>query len=102
MVSWAVALVMGHFPSPSRTHRQGRLRPIRRLTLVFPGFLAPVLLSSGIRRIFSLTCTPQRADVAAREIRKKKTEHISDQAQRTKIDQIEDAAQTAEYHDVLQ
>jgi len=69
---------------------------------VFPGFLAPVLLSSGIRRAFSLTCTPLRADVAARDIRKKKTEHISDAAQRAKIGQIEDAAQTAEYHDVLQ
>ncbi len=28
-------------------------------------------------------------------------EHISDHAQRAKIGQIEDAAQTAEYHDVL-
>jgi len=43
-----------------------------------------------------------RADQAARDIRRKKTEHIADQAQRAKIGQIEDAAQTAEYHDVLQ
>ncbi|MCL2464720.1 MAG: type VII secretion protein EccE [Micrococcales bacterium] len=69
---------------------------------VFPGFLSPILLSSGIRRAFSLTCTPLRADQAARDIRRKKTEHIADQAQRAKIGQIEDAAQTAEYHDVLQ
>jgi len=69
---------------------------------VFPGFLSPILLSSGIRRAFSLTCTPMRADQAARDIRRKKTEHIADQAQRAKIGQIEDAAQTAEYHDVLQ
>jgi hypothetical protein len=68
---------------------------------VFPGFLAPVLLSSGIRRTFSLVITPMRADQAARDLRKKKTEHISDQAQRAKIGQIEDAAQTAEYADVL-
>jgi len=39
---------------------------------------------------------------AARDIRKKKVEHISDQTQRTKIGQIEDATQTAEHHDVLQ
>lgn len=43
-----------------------------------------------------------RSDQAARDIRKKKVEHISDQAQRVKIGQIEDVSQTAEYHDVLQ
>jgi hypothetical protein len=61
-----------------------------------------VLLSTGIQRSFSLICTPMRSDQAARDIRKKKVEHISDQAQRAKIGQIEDASQTAEYHDVLQ
>ncbi len=71
-------------------------------SLVYPGFLSPVLLSTGIQRSFSLICTPMRSDQAARDIRKKKVEHISDQAQRAKIGQIEDAAQTAEYHDVLQ
>jgi hypothetical protein len=69
---------------------------------VFPGFLAPLLLSSGIRRTFSLLYTPMRTDRAARDIRKKKTEYISDAAQRQKIGQIEDAQQTAEYQDVLQ
>lgn len=39
---------------------------------------------------------------AARDIRKKKVEHISDQVQRAKIGQIEDASQTAEYYDILQ
>ena len=43
-----------------------------------------------------------RSDQAARDIRKKTVEHISDQAQLAKIGQIEDASQTAEYHDVLQ
>lgn len=71
-------------------------------TLVYPGFLAAVLLSSGIQRTFSLICSPIRADQAARDIRKKKTELISDAAQRIKIGQIEDAQQTAEYQDVLQ
>lgn len=69
---------------------------------VYPSFLTPILLSSGIRRAFSIVCNPVRADVAARDIRKKKTEYISDAAQRAKIGQIEDAQQTAEYHDVLQ
>jgi hypothetical protein len=71
-------------------------------SLVFPGFLAPLLLSSGIRRTFSLLYTPMRTDRAARDIRKKKTAYISDAAQRQKIGQIEDAQQTAEYRDVLQ
>ncbi|GAB3488305.1 SCO6880 family protein [Flexivirga lutea] len=71
-------------------------------SLVFPGFLAPLLLSSGIRRTFSLLYTPMRTDRAARDIRKKKTEYISDAVQRQKIGQIEDAQQTAEYQDVLQ
>ena len=71
-------------------------------SLVFPGFLAPLLLSSGIRRTFTLLYTPMRTDRAARDIRKKKTEYISDAAQRQNIGQIEDAQQSAEYLDVLQ
>lgn len=71
-------------------------------SLVFPGFLTPLLLSSGIRRTFTLLYTPMRTDRAARDIRKKKTEYISDAAQRQRIGQIEDAQQTAEYQDVLQ
>jgi hypothetical protein len=71
-------------------------------SLVFPGFLAPVLLSSGVRRTFSLLYTPMRTDQAARDIRKKKTEYVSDAAQRQRIGQIEDAQQSAEFQDVLQ
>ncbi|MGN6131171.1 MAG: SCO6880 family protein [Nocardioidaceae bacterium] len=71
-------------------------------SLVFPGFLAPVVLASGVRRSFSLLYTPMRSDRAARDIRKKKTAYISDAAQRQRIGQIEDTQQSAEYHDVLQ
>ncbi|MFC7620662.1 SCO6880 family protein [Microlunatus sp. GCM10028923] len=71
-------------------------------SLVYPGFLAPILLSSGVQRSFSLLCTPLRTDQAARDIRKKKVEHLSDAAQRAKIGQVDDAAQTAELGDVLQ
>ncbi len=71
-------------------------------SMVYPGFLAPVLLSSGIQRSFSLLCNPMRSDQAARDIRKKKTEYLSDAAQRQRIGQIEDASQTAEFQDVLQ
>lgn len=69
---------------------------------VYPGFLAPLLLSSGVRRAFSLLCDPLRADVAARDIRRKKTGYLSDATQRARIGQIQDAEQSAEYRDVLQ
>lgn len=69
---------------------------------VYAGFLSPLLLSTGIERSFSLLCTPLRTDQAARDIRKKKTEHISDLTQRQRIGQIEDASHTAELDDVLQ
>jgi hypothetical protein len=48
------------------------------------------------------TLNPFEANVGKGPIRKKKVEHISDMAQRQRIGQIEDAAQTAEYQDVLQ
>ena len=69
---------------------------------VYPGFLAPLVLSNGILRTVALHYTPVRADQAARDLRTKKTELISDQAQRRKIGQIEDAATSAELDDVLQ
>jgi hypothetical protein len=36
--------------------------------LVYPGFLSPVLLSTGIQRSFSLLRPPTRSDVVARDI----------------------------------
>jgi hypothetical protein len=69
---------------------------------VYPGFLSPLLLNSGVRRSISLIYNPIRADVAARTIRKRKTEQLSDRAQRARIGQVEDAAFTAELRDVLQ
>lgn len=70
--------------------------------LVHPGFLAPLLLTSGTRRAVSLTFDPIRADVAARELRKRKTEYLSDQVQRARMGQVDDARHSAEYQDVLQ
>ncbi len=91
----------GHLRSDSAHHAVLWISEWPR-SLVYPDFLHPVLLASGVRRTFSMLFTPVRADVAARDIRKKKTEHISDTAQRARIGQIEDAAQSAEYADVLQ
>ncbi|MEU1970796.1 SCO6880 family protein [Microbacterium sp. NPDC019599] len=69
---------------------------------VFPGFLSPLVLSNGVLRTLSLHYIPVRSDHAARDIRRKKTELISDAHQRRRIGQIEDAAATAEFEDVLQ
>lgn len=71
-------------------------------SLVYPGFLASVLLSNGVHRAFTLLCQPVRSDIAARDIRRAKTEHLADATQRAKLGQIEDASQSAEYQDVLQ
>lgn len=69
---------------------------------VFPGFLAPLVLSSGVLRTLSLHYLPVRADQAARDLRRKKTEMLSDATQRQKVGQVEDAQSQAEYQDVLQ
>ncbi|WP_137843356.1 SCO6880 family protein [Microbacterium sp. 2FI] len=69
---------------------------------VFPGFLTPLVLSTGILRTISLHYLPVRSDQAARDLRRKKTELLSDAHQRSRIGQIEDATATAEYGDVLQ
>lgn len=69
---------------------------------VFPGFLAPLALSTGVQRTLALHYTPVRADQAARDLRRKKTELIADAAQRRKIGQIDDTTASAELDDVLQ
>jgi hypothetical protein len=69
---------------------------------VLPGFLSPLVLSNGILRTLALHYLPVRSDHAARDLRRKKTELISDAHQRHRIGQIEDAAASAEYEDVLQ
>ncbi|SDU77193.1 SCO6880 family protein [Jiangella alkaliphila] len=71
-------------------------------TAVYPGFLAPLLLTSNTRRTLSLLYTPVRVDQAARDLRRRRTEHLSDAAHRARLGQIDDPAHTAEYHDILQ
>ncbi|WP_448071054.1 SCO6880 family protein [Georgenia yuyongxinii] len=97
----SVTETWGHLRSDSAHHAVLWISEWPR-SLVYPDFLHPLLLASGVRRTFTMLFTPVRADVAARDIRKKKTEYLSDAAQRARIGQIEDAAQTAEYADVLQ
>jgi hypothetical protein len=70
-------------------------------TAVFPGFMAPLLLTSGVQRTLTTRYEPVRADAAARDLRRKRTGHLSDAAQRAKVGQVTDAAQTVEYDDIL-
>lgn len=69
---------------------------------VFPGFLAPLVLSTGVRRTISITYTPVDAERAVREIRRRKTEHLADSVGRARFGQLDDARHSAEYGDVLQ
>lgn len=70
-------------------------------TATYPGFLAPLLLTWGVQRTLTIRYEPVRADAAARDLRRKRTGHLSDAAQRAKAGQITDAMQAAEYDDVL-
>jgi hypothetical protein len=97
----SVAESWGHLRSDSAYHCVLWICEWPR-TYVSPGFLQPLLTSTGVQHTVSMTFTPVRADLATRDLRKKKTGYISDAAQRARIGQIEDAAQTAEYTDVLQ
>ncbi|MEE8600253.1 SCO6880 family protein [Euzebya tangerina] len=69
---------------------------------VYPGFIAPIVLASGVRRTITLIAEPVPAETAARSIRRSKTEYQADAAQRVRIGQTEHVDRTAEYHDVLQ
>ncbi|GAA2974527.1 hypothetical protein JOD63_000368 [Microbacterium terrae] len=69
---------------------------------VFPGFLGPLILSDGILRTVSLHYVPVATDRAARDLRRKKTELVSDAHQRSRMGQVENAASTAEYADIMQ
>lgn len=71
-------------------------------TLVNPGFLAPLILTSGLRRTTSITYTPVALSEGTRSIRRRKTEYLSDDAHRRRIGRIDDAGMNAEYDDVLQ
>jgi len=71
-------------------------------TQTYPGFLGPLLLSSGVQRTIALTYRPLRPDVAMRDLRRRRTGHLSDATQRARMGQTTDATDQAELADVLQ
>jgi hypothetical protein len=68
---------------------------------VAPNFLHSVVFAQGVRRSLCLVAHPLGAQEALRQIRKEKTEAITDSAQRTKIGQIQDLSDRQQYEDVL-
>jgi len=68
---------------------------------VSPNFLHSVVFAQGVRRSLSLVAHPLGANQALRQIRKEKTEAITDSAQKAKVGQIQDLSDHQEYEDVL-
>jgi hypothetical protein len=68
---------------------------------VAPNFLHSVVFAQGVRRSLSLVAHPRGAAEALRQIRKEKTEAITDSAQRARIGQIQDLSDRQQYEDVL-
>jgi Putative type VII ESX secretion system translocon, EccE len=68
---------------------------------VAPNFLHSVIFAQGVRRSFSLVAHPQGTQEALRQIRKEKTEAITDSVQRAKIGQTQDLSDRQQYEDVL-
>jgi hypothetical protein len=64
-------------------------------------FLHPLVFTPGVRRQLSILTQPVTADKAIREIRRAKTAHLTDAAQRARIGQVEDESQRQAYDDVL-
>ncbi len=70
--------------------------------LAHPGFLAPLIFTSGLQRTTSLTYTPIPVADGRRNIRKRKTEYLADDTHRRRVGRTDDAGIAAEYDDVLQ
>jgi hypothetical protein len=68
---------------------------------VAPNFLHSVVFAPGVRRSLCLVAHPLGTAEALRQIRKEKTEAITDSAQRAKIGQIPDLSDRQQYEDVL-
>jgi hypothetical protein len=64
-------------------------------------FLHSLIFEQGVRKTFSLVVTPLSTAQAMREIRKQKVEYVTDAAQKARIGQLADLADSQEYQDVL-
>ena len=64
-------------------------------------FLHPLVFAPGIRRTLSIVARPVPTSTALRQIRREKTEAVSDMAQKRRVGQIADLADAREYEDLL-
>jgi hypothetical protein len=63
--------------------------------------LHPVIFAQGVRRSLTLVAHPLGAGEALRQIRREKTEAITDSSQKARIGRIQDLSDSQEYEDVL-
>lgn len=68
---------------------------------VAPNFLHPVVFAQGVRRSLAVVAHPLGANEAMKQIRREKTEAITDSAQKAKVGQLEDLSDRQEYDDIL-
>jgi hypothetical protein len=66
-----------------------------------PHFLHAVVFAPGVRKSLSIVARPLQTSAALRQIRKEKTEMITDSHQKAKIGQIADLSDAQEYDDVV-
>jgi len=66
-----------------------------------PHFLHAIVFSPGVRKSLSIVARPLDTAAALRQIRKEKTEMITDSHQKAKIGQVADLSDTREYDDVV-
>jgi hypothetical protein len=66
-----------------------------------PHFLHAVVFSPGVRKSLSIVARPLQNSVALQQIRKEKTEMITDSHQKAKIGQLADLSDAQEYDDVV-
>ncbi|MFT4233836.1 MAG: PrgI family protein, partial [Microbacterium sp.] len=69
---------------------------------VEPGFLWPLILSSGVQRTFSLVLSPQPTQKAIREAQSERVQYQTDRNQRAKAGMIDSFAHAAEQAEVEQ
>jgi hypothetical protein len=66
-----------------------------------PHFLHAVVFAPGVRKSLSIIARPIQTAAALRQIRKEKTEMITDSHQKAKIGQLADLSDAQEYEDVV-
>ncbi len=64
-------------------------------------FLHPLIFAPGVRRTLSIISKPLPTEIALRQIRKEKTEAVTDSAQKARIGQLADLSDAQEYDDLI-